>query len=712
MASNLAGLADNIEQSIASLASSLGISGLFGIKPNGDGAYPEDLPSTKEVISTIKPENWGKSLPYTFSIVDDVSNASEKTSKLGFSDFPLPLNPSEITQEEPFAIKVVPTQGGSTVHQNGLKYGDLVISGTTGLQPFKGAGGASKTTGKAVFQPDDLKHRSGYDVFLSLRNWFKAYYQLKSRSPLQTASSRLVFKNFKDGDFLIVELMKFSMKRSAARSFLYDYTLQFKILGRVQFTPSQGAGGFFAEVDSVINTAENAIDTARGVFLRSQDILRQVESTYENTVLEPLRKATLAIKAFTGIGTVAADVSKQAISNTVSAVAALGIALGLKSQQDQAKTSGNVDSRIALAQLPSNLDKAAQAQGANLILNLGGKSDVLMAMSSSVFPVQTMQLLAKEQADSLELPRSFFENAISEITRVRDNAVDKFNLGDAIYNAQFDRVVSSQADATKVVTDREFELLAGFESALEGLDMLLSTTALFKTPYDQRIAALKGGFSDDLPTVTAQPAVKEIRMPHGVDLERLALTELGDPSRWVEIAEVNDLKAPFVIQDMSDTTANVIHPGDKILIPQPILEGFGDTPTVKERFINEDLNAVERNLGIDFKLSPDGDLSMGNRGDIEIVRGADNAAQAVILKLSYDKKELLEHPEIGVGLTVGTKGDPLSQIQTSLMQTLTADPRFSGIQNLTILRQNSALYLNFELKVKNVDTPIPVSLKL
>jgi hypothetical protein len=167
-----------------------------------------------------------------------------------------------------------------------------------------------------------------------------------------------------------------------------------------------------------------------------------------------------------------------------------------------------------------------------------------------------------------------------------------------------------------------------------------------------------------------------------------------------------------VIQDMSDTTENVVHPGDKILIPQPLIEGFGSTPTVKERYINEDLNAVERNLGIDLKATEEFDLDLGNRGDLEIVRGAENAAQAVMLKLSYDQGELLEHPELGVGIQVGKKVPDLGEIQTNLVKTLSADPRFSAVENLQLVRDNSALSINFLLRVKNVDTPIPVTLRI
>lgn len=711
MASNLAGLAQNIEGSIAALAESLGISGLFGKKPAGVGTYPDNFPSSKEILSNIKSENWAKSLPYSFSVVDDVTDASPTQSKLGFTDFVLPINPSELSQDETFAIKIQPTQGGTNIQQGGNRYGDLNISGTTGVHPFRGAGGASLKTGKAIAQPDQLKYKSGFEVFLRLRNWFKAYYQVKHTNK-DAKGARLVFKNFKDGEFLIVEAIKLSLKRSAQRPHLYDYNFQFRILGRAQFKESKGAGGFFEDLDNVVNNALDTINTARGVFLRSQDVLRQIEAGYESSVLEPLRQATLAAKAFSGIGTVAADVSKQAISNTVSSAAALTFALGIRADQFTAKSTPGVDPRITAAQLPNNLEKAIADQGSKLIINLSQQSDVLMAIDSAQFPETTQLVLASEQASSLELPRSFFEDAASTIGRVRDNAADKFNLSDATFNAQFNHTVTTNADPTKTVTDQEYELLVAFDTALAGLNLLLSTNALFKSPYEARIAAVKSEFTDGLPPVTAEPAVKEMILPGNMDLERLALQELGDPLRWIEIVEVNDLKPPYIIQDMSDTTPNVKHPGDKILIPQPLREGFGSTPTVADRFINHDLTAIEKNLGIDFKMTPEFDLSLGNRGDIEIVRGAANAAQAVILKLSYEKGDLLEHPELGVGLQVGTKGPSAAEIQTSILQTLTADPRFESVEDLTILRRGPELRLNFTLKVKNVDTPIPVSLKL
>src|SRR5690606_2449275 len=131
----------------------------------------------------------------------------------------LPINPQEITQTENFAVKIKPTLGGTTVNHSGNRYKDLIISGTTGVHPYRGMTGVNRKTGRAIFQPDSLKYRSGYEVFLHFRNWIKAYHQRKASSPNQF---RMIFKNFKDWEFLIVEPVKFTMKRDSSKPLLYN----------------------------------------------------------------------------------------------------------------------------------------------------------------------------------------------------------------------------------------------------------------------------------------------------------------------------------------------------------------------------------------------------------------------------------------------------------------------------------------------------------
>ena len=688
-------LIDNITQSVEGLVAD--------ITGKDSGGLPA-IPTSKEVmavLSTVDPSNWLKlSFPYTFAVVN-----IDGTGQNPFTDFSLPISPQSLKQTEDFAVTIKATQGGTTSNHSGNRYKSLNIKGTTGIAPNRGDGGVNKRTGEAIFQPKALRYRSGYEVFLRLRNWFRAYHEYKATAGKDGKGLRLVFKNYKDGEFLVVELIKFDMDRSSSRSFLYDYELEFKVISHLSFQELINRTTGF---EDALNTAVEAIDTARGVFLRSQGILRQVESTYESVVVEPLRKTSLAIKALLGIPTVAGDMGSKAIRNTVSEASTLAILLGLAGQQKGNKTTGSLDTRLAQAQLPKDLKAAAKLQGSNAITNLG---EALMAMDPSSFPEQTQNALAQELVDSQKLPRSFYNNTLDELERVKNNAEDFFNLGDSTYDSLFDRTATLSAPFTKIPTAAELDVLNAFNEASMAIQLLLSTDDLFRSTYDARIQDMNDRFGGNLDLI-AESAVRQMTYNTGATLERIAQDELGDSTRWGEIAEVNGLKAPYVTDDKSDTRRNILKPGDKFLVPSPARNGFSQVPNAKDIKTTVGLTELEKSLGTDLKLTKDFDLSISNAGDLEVVSGASNMAQAVMLKLSYEKGEVMRYPEMGAGLRPGVKFPPVEAIKDGLTNTLLQDTRIEGIQDLSIIRDGPVAYLSFNLKIKNVDIPVPIKIKV
>lgn len=699
MAFNISGLINNISNSVSNL-----ISSLTGTKA-GSTLYPNNE-FTKEALTTVNPENWLKlPFPYSFDVLNTVTNEFGDGNG-GFREFQLPLAPTKINQVEHFAIAIKPTQGGTVVSHSGNKYKTLTISGTTGIQPFRGAGGVEKSTGNAIFQPDEFKYKSGYEVFLHLRNYFKAYYEFKknARGDGGAQNLRLVFKNYKDGEFLIVELLDFQMDRQAGKPFLYDYNMTFKVLGHFNFVNKDEN---IDEFSKKLRQASEIMDKARGVFLRSQDILRQIESTYESTVLEPVRKASLAIKAFQGIGPTAQDMGNRMITKTMTSVAALGILGKMEGFKAQVAT-GTAPSNTVLdnTSIPSKTEATLNPAGSIIGLNEG-----LSLLAPEDFPETTQTELQQEMTDVQTLPRSFYEQSLEDLKRIKNNAEDFFGMGSDDYDSLFDRTSTVQADVSKVITDEEFDLLEAFNLAIRGLQNILASDTLFKSNFDERIQTILDSFENQI-TLRALPAVRQIIMPQNTDLEKLAQIYLGNSTRWVEIAELNDLKAPYVIQDMSDTTSNVVHPGDTILIPISPTNGFSQLPEGKEITSGAELSELEKSLGTDLKLTEDFDIALGNNGDLQIVRGADNVAQAVVLKLAYEPGEVMRSPGLGVGLGVGKKFPPLSEIKDNLIRSLSQDPRIDKVENLRLERNNSELRLSFDLKIKKVDIPVPVVIKV
>jgi hypothetical protein len=246
---------------------------------------------------------------------------------------------------------------------------------------------------------------------------------------------------------------------------------------------------------------------------------------------------------------------------------------------------------------------------------------------------------------------------------------------------------------------------------MAGIKLLISGRDLFVSSLQESLDTINDAFLDDL-GLTAREAVKTLILPPDTNIERIALEHLGDLNRWVEIVELNDLRAPFITQDPQDTRSNILKPGDSFLIPQPIINGFSEVPNTLVNHLTKDLDVVEKSLGVDFEVTKEFDLVLSNSGDISLVAGVQNLAQAIVLKLGYEKGELIEHPSLGVGVQVGSKFKSLENIRDSLLKTISQDSRIASVQNVALRRKSSSLYMTFEILVKQVDQPVPIEVKL
>jgi hypothetical protein len=96
----------------------------------------------------------------------------------------------------------------------------------------------------------------------------------------------------------------------------------------------------------------------------------------------------------------------------------------------------------------------------------------------------------------------------------------------------------------------------------------------------------------------------------------------------------------------------------------------------------------EKNAGVDLMLKDDGDLFLGDAGDLKLSYGADNALQALKILMSTPLGALNQHPEYGIPETVGTKNvDPeglKSTIAENISRKVTSDPRFDRLEYLTV----------------------------
>jgi len=126
----------------------------------------------------------------------------------------------------------------------------------------------------------------------------------------------------------------------------------------------------------------------------------------------------------------------------------------------------------------------------------------------------------------------------------------------------------------------------------------------------------------------------------------------------------------------------------------------------KDSFITKNLTELERNLGVDLKLTSDGDLELSNLNDIKLIAGAENAAQAVFIKLNVEPGSLLYHPEIGTDLQVGQKTKDAFMIKTQILRSISQDSRFDDVDSVVQVLGDVVL-VDLKVSIANTGIGIP-----
>lgn len=594
----LADLANNLASATKSLAVSLG---LANPKP-GFTQFPDQA-----ITSTFQKEHWFKNPSqglYAFSVesvntgtvsefpaaVDNIKSLFDSNSGFftdTFGEFKLPISPQEITQTEDFAVTIKPTQGGTVVNHSGNKYKTLMISGTTGVQPYKGTNPVDKFTGNVFGQPDELKYRSGYEVFQHFRNWMKSYHEMKSKPG--NATMRMLFRNYKDWEFTYVEPIKFTMKRSATKPLLYEYTIQFKVLGHHIIEKP-----LFELVVSKLNNVASTLRNSIVILTTKQSVIESITGSI-SALVESLNNIKLAVKSAAGIEMKLADVKKDTIKNFLSnkeALYMLGkVADSLESAPNNTATLEAQGVNMSLlpadpkSEAKSAKDKALANPNSDTIKSdlfqlLAKAQGLLDTLDISILSAKAQQKALAAQAEAALLSKIEIQKIQTDCKAIYDKLSEGLGLGDASYNSIFG-LTNTSVENTAEVTDDQFEALYALNQSISAIDEILSGDDLFDTNtaiFSQSDASNgadtigQGIFSFPDPN----SGIKEGYLPDGITLEQLALQELGDSSRWTEIAELNNLKAPYIVGSANATIVNYYIKSDAFYNPTDIKDiGIG-----------------------------------------------------------------------------------------------------------------------------------------
>lgn len=125
-----------------------------------------------------------------------------------------------------------------------------------------------------------------------------------------------------------------------------------------------------------------------------------------------------------------------------------------------------------------------------------------------------------------------------------------------------------------------------------------------------------------------------------------------------------------------------------------------------ENALSQRLTEAEKNLGIDLKLTKDNDLQLNNRGDIDLVTGAANAAQALLIRLFVEPGGILHHPSIGTDLQIGEKTANAFELQNQVIKSLSQDPRLEDVKSQVTVEGNT-VFINVSVRLVNTGIEVP-----
>lgn len=161
---------------------------------------------------------------------------------------------------------------------------------------------------------------------------------------------------------------------------------------------------------------------------------------------------------------------------------------------------------------------------------------------------------------------------------------------------------------------------------------------------------------------------------HEDTLQKIAYRELGDAALWVDIAMLNGLKSPYL-------TGDALHPD----IADGTVLLFGDNIKVPSSLEIKQSVTANQAFGIDLLLPTDGQLQDDGFGDLAIVAGVPNLAQALTMRLNNERGCLRFHPKYG-NLAHRLRGYKSSNNIALLAvrwceETLLADPRVMAVSD-------------------------------
>lgn len=518
-------------------------------------------------------------LRYGFQVVDlsnigasfNFSNASGSNLERYYLDIP----PQAISQKEVFATNISATRRGVMVESEGIVFKDIVIAGTTGVFPGSrdGFGGQQANFSNFTTAPKQASGVqtdgtsksstviSGYAEFMALRAFFVKYAQSKIQNK---GKKFLVFINEKDQQALVVEPLEFTMERNSKNPMQYQYRIVLKCLTTLDAAFSADIGSAkdpSSIINDIVNVSRNAaaaIQQFRAAVGATNRLIQSISQEIDKTFIQPLRL----------LGSALNDVA-EARANILAVPTVLQNNLNesvLTIQENRFTTNRStlisqfVVSSTATATVTANNDSTFGKISQRGSIDFLTSSNLLDKAKAENFVNST--IISLENSSIKPLSKSFVQDLIQTAKTLADDIADVVNLGNADYNTIKNRTTTFLPNPLRIATSSEYLMLGSVLNLIATLNQVVATNNLFLVNTDEVFATDQAALQN-IVQLEAPDTVKEITIMAGDTLERIALREYGNVTRWVELAILNNLKYPYIAETAAD---GVKAYGDKMLV--------------------------------------------------------------------------------------------------------------------------------------------------
>ena len=597
------------------------------LKTISDQYYPKSIMMRGLNIATITPTDWNKLYPYRFIILEAQKNGTYKTyNNLAVT---LPITPQNLSITSDFASTLTIGSRGILEEHNGINIKQISFTATTGiLVSRQSADLESKTAPRvqAIFggtvqavrdfasavasvfprspnetpkvSDDDLLF-SGYYQYHLIRAFLEIYAELKKRP--EGRRFRLGLELGKDRVVYLVTPQAFNTTKSAAAPMEIVYSFTGIAWGTANITLSD-AKALPSILKSNIDQLQATLNALRGlrrVAQKASDIVRAAKSDVETNIYGPLQDIIISIKETLSIPLTIADVPNQ---------------LSKSWQQMVVKEFNSIEPL-----LPESIRSTVKLLVLSSIAGVGASSSFLGSLSTKPDVLNDINIMDSIPLEALALgpaEQDAVSNAIENAQNINNSTVESL-----INNLQ---QLSDTLEPQALIQGPDspvWEILNNLYDAISGLYSLLASNHFGRVTVGEQqgganpVLDFYQGYVESSGGVFNRPKSKfAIPFPYGTTLEWIAQKYLGDPTRWIEIAAVNNLQPPYIDEEgftrpfLTNGQGRQfnIESADSLFVGQSIWI-FSDTMPVQKRRIK----SIQKITNTNHTIVVDGEDNLG-----------------------------------------------------------------------------------------------------